>query len=510
MGVTEFDHRLKPPGRGKVTHGGPRGVRAIVRARHGLTLLSMLVAAAIGCTAAFVIWHSRQSALKNHLRAMNSMGVVLAEQTSRYIQLIDLVLEEVQSNVTSLRLTTSTEFTAQLKTPEYRSYLAERAGRVSHAETIAVIGADGQVVNWSRPKSIGDLTAVDRDYYRYLKDHKDQGLFIGLLSKSIVTGNLDLYLARRVSGSDGRFLGLILAVVEIGYLTDFYQAAGAQVDETIALLRKDGSMLIRYPNPELAIGVKVAQGLPWYSAVAAGGGSYASTAAVKGVPSIISVHLLRDYPLVINVLMDEAAVFAQWQRDAIYISSFALAASLAFAILFWFLGRQFRQLSESALLLNEGRQILRAYAEMSADWFWEQDSNFRFKFDSGISFMIATDDTGKTRREISDPAMAEERWARHEADLIAHRPFRNFRWERIGSDGQRHFMSTNGDPVFDRQGTFMGYRGTGRDITGEVEAAARLVEVNQKLELSHQQFQAVLDNIMQGICFFDGERRLQL
>ena len=131
--------------------------------------------------------------------------------------------------------------------------------------------------------------------------------------------------------------------------------------------------------------------------------------------------------------------------------------------------------------------------------------------------MIAPNDVGKARWELGDPAMAEERWATHEADLVARRSFRNFRWERIGSDGEPHFLSTSGDPLFDRNGTFTGYRGTGRNITAEVEAAARLVQANAKLEranaqlkLGRRQFEAVLGNIMQGVCFFDGEMRLQV
>ena len=78
---------------------------------------------------------------------------------------------------------------------------------------------------------------------------------------------------------------------------------------------------------------------------------------------------------------------------------------------------------------------MRSYAEMSADWLWEQDADLRFKsaFDT---FVTDADDSGKTRWELADPAMDEERWAAHKAKLAARRPFRNFRWERIGSDGR--------------------------------------------------------------------------
>ena len=169
--------------------------------------------------------------------------------------------------------------------------------------------------------------------------------------------------------------------------------------------------------------------------------------------------------------MGEADIFAQWYREAVYVAGFASTAALIFAGLFWMLARQFKRqavqngkLEIAAIRLSENQQILRAYAEMSADWLWELDADLRLK--SASDFVTVSDDIGKTPWELADPAMHEERWAAHRAELAARLPFRNFRWERIGSNGERLFISTNGDPIFDRNGVFRGYRGTGRDITG--------------------------------------------
>jgi diguanylate cyclase (GGDEF)-like protein len=510
MASGETNHRPALSWWRSLAFGAQLSARGNSRPDRNLALLSALVAMVIVGTAAFMIWHSRQTALVDHLRAMDSMGVVLVEQTSRYVQVIDLMSEDIQTRIANLQISTQADFKARLVTQEFRSYLAERGSRVPQVRSIAVIAADGQAISWSRAEPIGNLNTASRDYYQHLKLHDDPGLFIGLVSKSLLTGKLGLFFARRISGPDGTFLGLVLSVVDISYLNDFYKAAGAKLEQTIALLRKDGTMLIRYPYPEIAVGLKLPQASPWYETVAHGGGSYTTTVTLKGVPSVVSVHLLLDYPLVINVLMDSEAVYSQWWTEAIYISLFAASTTMAFAILFWILSRQLRRLSEAATLLNEGQWTLRSYAEMSADWFWQQDTNFRFTAQANIPFVVAANDQGKTRRQLGDPAMAEERWIEHEADLTAKRPFRNFRWERIGSDAGTHFMSSNGDPAFDLNGKFKGYIGTGRDITFEVEANARLTQANVDLELGRQQFDAVLGNISQGVCFFDAEGLLRL
>jgi diguanylate cyclase (GGDEF)-like protein len=489
--------------------------RALVRPGHAIALLSAVVVSAICATAGFTIWHSRQSALEEYQREIHSMGVVFAEQTTRYVQVIDLIVREVQVQSAGLDLETPADFDRQLGTQEVQSYLAERVKNVPQADVVALIGADGTILNSSRPGPVLQANVSDRDYYEYFKEHDDPGVFFGSPSKARVSNHLSLFFARRINGPNHRFVGLVLAVVDVKYLADFYQAVTESLGVAVTLLRRDGTMLMRYPNPEQAVGVKMPQRSPWYIRVADGGGSYFTPGTRDGIPTLVSVHPLRDYPLVVDILLDETLVYAEWRAEAAWVVSFALAAALSFCGLFWVVARQFlRQaeqnlkLEEAAVALSEGQQTLRSYAEMSVDWFWEQDADFRFKFDSHLSFMTASDDTGKTRRELADPTMGEERWVRHEADLAARVSFRNFRFERIGSDGERHFISTSGDPVFDRNGVFGGYRGTGREVTAEVQAHARLVHANLELELGHRQIDGVLSNITHGVCLFDGAQRL--
>jgi diguanylate cyclase (GGDEF)-like protein len=492
------------------------GVRGLLRPGYGVALLSVVVAVVISVTAGLMIWHNRQSALEEHQHSMNGMGIVLAEQTSRYVQVIDLMLHEVQNQISISPSMTSADFQHQFESKATQSELADRVKNVSQVDAIVLVNADGQAFNSSRVGSALP-SATERDYYIYLKAHDDPGLFIGSMLKSRATGELSLSFARRVSRPDGTFLGLVLGIVQIKNLSNFYRAAGEHLGETIALLRRDGTVLLRFPDPERAVGLKLPPGSAWYRSVREGGGSYTNTPVLTGVVSLISSHPLRDYPLVLTIAMDEADVFARWHEETVYIAGFALASGLAFVGLFAVLGRQFRGLSEAATRLNEGKQILSAYAAMSADWFWEQDANFCFKFCTDLPFMITPNDVGKTRRALGDPAMAGERWATHEADLAAARPFRNFRWERIGSDGKTRYLSTSGDPLFDRSGRHTGYRGTGRDVTLEVratarlgEANARLAQANSELELGRQQFDAVLSNVSPGVCFFSAEKRLRL
>ena len=126
-------------------------------------------------------------------------------------------------------------------------------------------------------------------------------------------------------------------------------------------------------------------------------------------------------------------------------------------------------------LQERERQFL-ALSTMSSDWFWNQDEQFRF---SGFYGAFASDFTppagslGKTRWELN-VALTPEQWAEHRATLNAHLPFRNLEYPITGDDGEVRWYSINGDPRFDATGRFIGYHGTGKNITERKAAEDRI------------------------------------
>jgi diguanylate cyclase (GGDEF)-like protein/PAS domain S-box-containing protein len=126
-----------------------------------------------------------------------------------------------------------------------------------------------------------------------------------------------------------------------------------------------------------------------------------------------------------------------------------------------------RKRTEEALQESEHR--FRRLLALSSDWYWEQDSDFRFTNITGGFFDKGKQDParflGQTRWQ-NNQEMRESRWGQdHIAQLQAHLPFYNLEYALPGSDGQLHWFSTSGEPVFDSHGQFRGYRGTGTEIT---------------------------------------------
>ncbi len=127
--------------------------------------------------------------------------------------------------------------------------------------------------------------------------------------------------------------------------------------------------------------------------------------------------------------------------------------------------------------LQESEYRFRRMVEMSTDWYWEQDAQFRFIAFPGFekSNFSLEDTIGKARWELLGLGPLPDRvWEQHRAKLERREPFSDFVFLRRNRSGEMRYMSVSGEPVFDRDGKFTGYRGIGKDVTEQVHAQKAL------------------------------------
>jgi PAS domain S-box-containing protein len=147
-----------------------------------------------------------------------------------------------------------------------------------------------------------------------------------------------------------------------------------------------------------------------------------------------------------------------------------------------------RKLAE--LALRESEQRFRDYAETASDWLWETGPDHRIIAISepiNVTGLVSSRLPGVTRWEVaSDFETEPDKWRRHREALDAYRPFRDFVYSIINQSGSRIYVRTSGKPFFDVDGNFLGYRGTGTEVT----ALKRAEQAEQDLrtaqaELAH-------------------------
>ncbi|HJV96070.1 MAG TPA: diguanylate cyclase, partial [Albitalea sp.] len=144
------------------------------------------------------------------------------------------------------------------------------------------------------------------------------------------------------------------------------------------------------------------------------------------------------------------------------------------------------RLYEALAALRQSEVRFRSLCELSSDWYWEQDENFRFTSRSGGTADHAAlrpqEDHGKTRWELPAIGVTEAQWQAHRETLAAHLPFRDFVYQRLDDAGELRSVSVSGHPVFDDAGVFRGYRGIARDITGQVREERLLAQQRKQRE----------------------------
>jgi PAS domain S-box-containing protein len=165
------------------------------------------------------------------------------------------------------------------------------------------------------------------------------------------------------------------------------------------------------------------------------------------------------------------------------------------------------QRKRAEVSLRDSEQRFRDFTFASSDWFWEMGPDLRFTFVSEHSERILGVSPerfiGRTREEVAGADPSEEPWATHLAHIEVRRPFRNFEYEVKGDDGERVCFSSSGVPVYDDDGAFKGYRGTGKDVTEQ-----KLAE--EALRSSEARLAAILDIAPEGIISIDGAQNIRL
>lgn len=156
----------------------------------------------------------------------------------------------------------------------------------------------------------------------------------------------------------------------------------------------------------------------------------------------------------------------------------------------------------SLATLQESEARFRALTQLSSDWYWEQDTEYRFtRFHGAIQAgreKTGSESLGKTRWENGADNLTEADWAAHRRALEARQEFRELELRDRDAEGHVYWISTSGAPIFDTHGVFKGYRGIGRNITERKEAEEKIERLafydvltdlpNRRLLLDHLQY----------------------
>ena len=331
-----------------------------------LIAVAVAVIGAAALTIALTIWWLRSEAIAGAFRDSSNLAEVLAGQTASSIQSIDVILTEIKAEEEFRSAQMPDDFEHIGRSENTFQYLIGRLSRLPQAAFITLVDNKGKIANTTLQWPAPAVDLSDRPYFQHFSNTDDNRVYISNALISRMGGTQFVSFSKRINDANNTFLGAVVVGVSLGHFQKSYEAVASLTDQSFNLLRRDGTVIVRYPDSANPGYDKMPADSHWYQLVAEGGGNYRYQSHNDGV-RLSAVRPLRDYPLVVNVGVLETAALAVWRAQAIAIGIGTLLFVACSLFLLRALSRQFHSLERSKVaLVKRTDELQRAKATVDA------------------------------------------------------------------------------------------------------------------------------------------------
>ena len=375
-----------------------------------------------------------------------------------------------------------------------RDYLARIRAELPQVQAIWLADRTGAIRNASEALPSTPVSVADRDYFLALQEH-DAGTVVGERVQARVLSGWNINTARRRSGADGSFDGIIVLTVFTRYFTEVWAGSTPHPDALVSLVRTDGHFLARFPEIDRE-GLAIPSDAPLFTFLrSTDAGSYRAVSRTDGVDRVYAFRKLQRYPLVMIYGMSVSSALAPWRANTAINAVLFGVAALALVALVLLTQRSSMesearersaileaQVRERTAALRDSEARFRAIADHSPDHLIVQDADLRYVYVMNPQLGLTERDMlGKTDRDFLGREDAEKLTALKMQVIRTAKPLNVETSLRSGSGELQWFEGTYVPRP--GEGTQVdGLIGYFRNVTGRKQAQARMEELNRALE----------------------------
>ena len=281
----------------------------------------------------------RQKAIDNAFKQNSNLAKAFEEQTIRTLKGVD-----------SATLFLKREYARFGNQTNIASYIENGIIEDKLFVTITVSDERGDLLLSSQP--FKPTNVADREHFKVHAQEDSGRLIIGRPVLTRITGTWSIPMSRRINKPDGSFGGMVSALVDPRYFTDFYQQTDLGQQGLVNLVGLDGISRARRIGNIASVGTDMSQSSLLKEQAKHAIGNFISTGRTENVPRYISFRTLAGYPLVVAVGTSKDEVLAEASRQqrqyfwaAVLVSVFIV---LFAALLMVSVGRQKRAVAAVA------------------------------------------------------------------------------------------------------------------------------------------------------------------
>ncbi|NVZ96403.1 diguanylate cyclase [Pseudomonas sp. D6002] len=234
--------------------------------------------------------------------------------------------------------------------------LFDRSEAAPYKGDILLLDKDGNVIADSALQTPKSANFADRDYFQAHRQNPDLGLFISrpFMARCVCDDQWRIAFSRRVSGPDGRFLGVAVATMRLSYFQQLFRSLNIGSDSTINLINRQGILLAQQPLLERDMIDKDLSQRPNVARILhERDGNFRGTSSVDEEHRLYTFSTVGDLPLIVVVGLSTNDIFAPWKRAALVISGATGILCIGLLWLTWMLCMELRRRHRAEQVLSE-------------------------------------------------------------------------------------------------------------------------------------------------------------
>ncbi len=405
-------------------------------------------------------------------RTYASLARSLAEQTQRIAEAADSAVSDTVRDVASIGL----------RGTALRERLRERVSRLPQLQGMLVLDVNGRSI--AAAGAPQPQTAAVQTYFTVHRDNPSAAMYLSSGFRPQDSGRWTIALSRGIASSGGELRGVVVAFLDLDYLTRVYGSVNLGSGSEVSLFHADGRLLARFPDGQAEIGRSFVD-QPVYRELLLGNGTGTVVSqAERGRRAFTyAIQPLAGFPLKIIAAVDNSTVLKPWNVSAMHSAVRTTLFCLSILLLLTLVLRQLRRRAQAEANLRVQTALLDELFESAPEAIVMLDPEQRVtRVNREFTHMFGFTAEQAHGRPLIDLIVPDDlkQEAHRMAEAVGENRHTSVETRRIRSNGGRLHVSELGAPIRGAGGNIASYA-IYRDITERKLAEAERAKLESRL-----------------------------